>query len=468
MNTNTTISLDDAIKQVVAAMNGPLPREEFYRRVLAIRPSQAKRPEASILQAVRWGRGSEVIYLAKTYVPLQQALQGIRFRIPLERYDVEHGVLFQADFYPFLHHQTEEVVLLDERGTPLPVIVRKLPEKHPTPLSALFGRTDANALDLAVWLKAHQARRNDSVLVTLVDWRQATFQLEHEPYQRRNQRLIEVQNKALADTVYALMEDTVRERMMTTEAIVAAYVKLPTARDYPGDHWTVVIDNDPRMRNTGFDIAPKDFRIPLDMLYGGDEDGVRESPFSPQAGKQVYRFKTTFAGRKIPWRQIEILGKQTLIELDRVMRDAFDHDQYDHLSEFRQVIPRGKGKKPREIEFGTINPFEKTTANGLHIAGLGLQTGANLTYVYDFGDWIEHDVTLEAIAEPVAGVKYPRIAAQNKPQYAPCQECQRQGRSTNAKWFCVDCSNEQGREVLVCGNCLAEKHQDHYANEIVY
>ena len=40
--------------------------------------------------------------------------------------------------------------------------------------------------------------------------------------------------------------------------------------------------------------------------------------------------------------------------------------------------------------------------------GLGLAPGDELKYVYDFGDWIEHKITLEAITEPQADVKYPR------------------------------------------------------------
>jgi predicted amidophosphoribosyltransferase len=65
-------------------------------------------------------------------------------------------------------------------------------------------------------------------------------------------------------------------------------------------------------------------------------------------------------------------------------------------------------------------------------------------------------------------VKYPRIVGQNKPKYRYCQSCQAKGRKTVATWVCIDCSNDQQKEVLVCEDCLYEKHEDHYAEEILY
>jgi hypothetical protein len=75
---------------------------------------------------------------------------------------------------------------------------------------------------------------------------------------------------------------------------------------------------------------------------------------------------------------------------------------------------------------------------------------------------------LEAITEPEAGVKYPRVAAQSKPQYQDCGRCAEQGRQTRAIWICHHCSSEQGYRVLLCEECLIAEHEDHYADEIVY
>ena len=83
---------------------------------------------------------------------------------------------------------------------------------------------------------------------------------------------------------------------------------------------------------------------------------------------------------------------------------------------------------------------------------------------------LTHSVTSddEAIAEPQAGVEYPRVVARNKPQYRDCERCQQQGRQTRATWICHHCSGEQNRVVPLCKECLFTEHEDHYADEIVY
>ncbi len=129
---------------------------------------------------------------------------------------------------------------------------------------------------------------------------------------------------------------------------------------------------------------------------------------------------------------------------------------------------RGKSKRVREVDLGDIEPFGGGSGADVHVAGLGLKPGDELKYVYDFGDWIEHLITLEEIVEPEARAEYPRIVEQNKPQYQYCQSCKAQGRKTVATWVCIECSDEQQREVLVCEECLMAEHEDHYAEEVVY
>ena len=48
---------------------------------------------------------------------------------------------------------------------------------------------------------------------------------------------------------------------------------------------------------------------------------------------EVYVFKAAFKYRKGVWRRIEIEGGQTLADFDGIMREAFNHDTWDHLSE---------------------------------------------------------------------------------------------------------------------------------------
>ena len=193
-----------------------------------------------------------------------------------------------------------------------------------------------------------------------------------------------------------------------------------------------------------------------------------EQEFASEQGEQVYRFKAAFAFRKSLWRRIEIQGSQTLTDFDDILRSAFGHDSSDHMSGFWKQVRRGQGNRFREVDLGSINPFGEGDAADLRIAGLGLQVGDKMKYVYDFGDWVEHETTLEAIEEPQPGVEYPSVSGQNKPRYRYCESCKDEGQKTVAKWICIECSNEEQREILVCEDCLDKHHEDHYADEIVY
>lgn len=193
-----------------------------------------------------------------------------------------------------------------------------------------------------------------------------------------------------------------------------------------------------------------------------------EQKFTPEQGNQVYSFKAALKYRKGFWRLIEIQGKQTLADFDAILRGAFKHDTSDHLSGFWKSIRRGKGNRYREIDLGNINPFKSGGAADLTIAGLGLQVGDKLKYVYDFGDWVEHEITLETVEPSQARIKYPLISEQNKPRYKYCEHCKDEGRKEVATYICIECSDDEQRQVLVCEDCLDEHHEDHYIDEVIY
>ncbi len=91
-----------------------------------------------------------------------------------------------------------------------------------------------------------------------------------------------------------------------------------------------------------------------------------------------------------------------------------------------------------------------------------------MEYVYDFGDDIQHIVTLEKIGALDETVEYPQVVGQNKPSYRYCEACDKLGVKVIATWICVECSHEEDRDVLLCDDCVAKEHEDHYAEEMVY
>jgi hypothetical protein len=463
-------SLSQAVEQALADVDGPIAVQELFTRALAIRPSKAKNPAASLRNHLRWDHvGKTLVFLDdKTILPMRLAMRGVRFRIPLSPQETSRRVLFvQPGFAYFLRADLDlqAVGLEDESGRALPV----RPVTVQVKIKGPFGRQEVEhtAFDLRDWFRARRTRPADTILVTIVDWTAGVFRLEHEPVARRREAEIERQDQELADLLFAMLEATQNEMLYAHMAVPTAYARLSDPRGYPGSHWIDVLAHDPRMQYDGWAIRYGDWRSPWErVLY--EEEPVPESSFSPGQGRQVYRFKAALWDRPGLWRAIEVRGEQTLAEFDAALRDAFDHDTFDHLSGFWKLIRRGQSRRFRQVNLGDVNPLGGGSGTGLRIAGLGLQPGGELKYVYDFGDWIEHRITLEAISEPEAKARYPRVVAQNKPRYQDCQSCLEQGRKSRATWICLECSNREQREVLICDKCDARYHQDHYTEKILY
>ena len=470
MSDKPSLTRSQAVEQALTQVNGPIAVDEFCQRVLTIWPSKAKKPLVSMRNFLRQEQaGQTLVFLdAKTILPLPIAMRGVRFRIPLTRREATRGVLIiHPAFDYFLRRglEPETAQLLDQDGRSLPTRVTILRGQVDTP----FGKQmmEQAAFDLGKWFRAQDIRRNDSILITIEDWTVGRFRLEHERAKRVRRSEIERKDRELADLLFGMLEAARSEELYAFQDIPTAYARLSDPQGYPGNHWIAVLQHDPRMRYDGWAIRYSDLRSPFESMFY-EEEPVREVAFSPAEGRQVYRFKAALWHRPGLWRTVEIQGRQTLAEFDAVLRDAFDHDPFDHLAGFWKRIRRGKGKRFREVDLGNISPFGEGSGADVQIAGLGLEPGHELKYVYDFGDWIEHRITLEAIDQPEAQAEYPRITAQNRPRYKNCPSCQAQGRKIRATWICLECSDRQQRAVLVCDDCLDREHEEHFAEQILY
>jgi hypothetical protein len=346
----------------------------------------------------------------------------------------------------------------------------------PKKVQSFFGTYDQDTyhVKLEKWFKHYKAHSGDYVLVTLGDFVRKNFLLEIEPKENLNQDLLHVRNQQLADIFFDMLEESRDERLYINIGIPTAYARMPDKRGYPPDPVIKIIENDPRMDWFGMDIRYSD--APPDFLgrFEAEEMGISITPpeldHSRAEGEQVYRFRAALKYRKGLWRKIEIQGAQTLAEFNTGLMHAFNHD-WDHMGGFWKMVPRGgstKRKRYREVDIGSVNPLGEGDGAERSIAGLGLNSGDRLKYVYDFGDWIEHEITLEAITPPEPEVIYPRVVDQNKPRYRYCETCKERDRKTKATRVCFTCSNEEQREVLICEDCLDENHEDHYVEKYVY
>lgn len=478
MNQDKTITKTEAIHQIAKQMKDLMNVDEFVERVLEIWPSSAKNPQVSVRQTIRDQHiGRDLLFMdEKTLIPMQMAMIEVRFRIPLARQEINRGWLYAYPAFQYMNKPDlayEDFHFEDDKGRAIPV--------NPVGVKASaktnFGTYEFERIvfDLKWWYEKHKLQRGDSLLVTILNWERGHFRLIPEPARIRPQHEAEIQhqNQAIADYIFRELEEARYESVWGRVAIPTAYLRVKDASAYPPDHWYEILEKDPRMSWTGTEIRYADWVSPLDTIFKdsltpANQTLSSQKHLSKEQKKLVYRFKAFLWYRKSLWRRIEIQGAQTLGDLDNILRDAFEHDHFDHLSGFWKLEQRGQRNRYREVDLGNINPFEGGDASTILVANLKLKPGNRLKYVYDFGDWIEHRIELEAIVEPEKGAKYPRIVGQNKPRYHYCHTCKEGGKKVIATWICITCSNRRQENVFVCEACAEADHEEHYIDTILY
>lgn len=393
----------EAVGQVLAELEGPIKRNDLIEKVLEIYQSSAKKPAASISTHLRMHEeGKSIVYLDKeTIIPLRVGVYGVRFRISLSRWQVNKGALpVLPSFLGWTSYVAESQAfkLIDEEGNLLPTDVVSLKYR----ISGLKEDFDVIAFELSNWFQIHNARRNDSILVTIESWQPRCFRLEFEPEKkcRVHSEEIESKNQELADIIFDMLETATAEQIYVNKAIPTAYLRLSDSRGYPGDHWTSVLEKDSRMKWFDYYITYPEKRNLMERILKEGEPPVKEHDFTPEQGEKIYQFRAFLKYRIDIWRRVEVQGKQTLADFDSILRSQFAHDTSDHLGGFWKLICRGQTRRFREIDLGHVDPLGRGSGADIRIAGLGLQVGDRLKYVYDFGDWVEHEIILERVESP--------------------------------------------------------------------
>jgi hypothetical protein len=130
----------------------------------------------------------------------------------------------------------------------------------------------------------------------------------------------------------------------------------------------------------------------------------------------IYRLKITLREVKPPiWRRVEVPGGIALASLHEILNEAmgwFD----GHLHDFE--IDGIEFTAP-DTEYMTESEAEDEAR--WRLDAVVTQPGTRFRYRYDFGDGWDHDVVVEAIEAPVAGVTYPRVTAGRRA--CPPEDC---------------------------------------------
>jgi hypothetical protein len=103
------------------------------------------------------------------------------------------------------------------------------------------------------------------------------------------------------------------------------------------------------------------------------------------------------------WRRIAVPGQLTMDTLATTIINAFEFT-HDHLYRFSYRNSFG-------VEKHITHPYleEEPLTSEVLVGQVPLRTGQLMTYLYDFGDWWEFDVTLERVDPPDPAMKEPAI-----------------------------------------------------------
>jgi hypothetical protein len=122
----------------------------------------------------------------------------------------------------------------------------------------------------------------------------------------------------------------------------------------------------------------------------------------------IYRLKITLKGIRPPiWRRVEVPGGISLLALHGILNEAMGWLD-GHLHDFE--IDGVEYTTP-DIDMDAGMGFGQPTEDDARwrLDAVVSEPGAKFRYRYDFGDGWEHDVVVEAIGAPEAGIVYPRV-----------------------------------------------------------
>jgi hypothetical protein len=466
------------IEKILRGVSAPMRVSELAQNILAERPSTAKDPVKAAEVKIREANGRQLIYLdSKTILPLWVAWQGVRFRTIVSHEEVNEGSLDAGTHlraYLPSGFDLTNLHLVDQEGQEIEFQIKAI-HKEKENLFRPSQRAFYSCY-MSDWMHAHKVTPGDHLLFTILDRENGILKIEHEPHKQVNQQLLENRNRLIADILYDLLQNSARERIYLDRALPTAYARLPEKDGYPPYHWMLLIANDERMDTDGWELVYRDEAIIMVDFLSGETSDIKPNrqrkSISKKQKELVYRFKVQLKEDPGIWRVIEVQGKHTLTDLDDTLADAFE-DDWDHVSDFWKLVPRGGATRGvaryRKVYVGSVGPFSEGDGAETTIAELELTAGSKLEYVFDSGDRIEHVLTVETIESPQSGVKYPRVAGRNTPQYVNCVECLQKGKETVAIYLCLTCTSKADAAWVVCEACF-EKHamKEHGVEEIPY
>lgn len=471
MSSRTPLYPKTHVLRVLRQAKKPLTGEQILERLPEELHAEWRNPRQSLANALQQ---PEIAKVARgCYVYLPDRLDGAVFRLPLTGketndahlrvgFELAQALWFRRTMYGWLEPDVTAACELPDGGRSEMTTRRSLPG----PPRMLSAPLVAAGEELLEWLRGAKPHPGDSLLVRITDPEAPVCQVALERLSERDAGSVAERNRQLADEAAAVLHDEARQPLyfydLAAWLLARGLYSGPCPPDpvhpvlFLADERFALSDENKVMLATKWDrrgrVLPGTSPDFLDEVAKRLSNLAREydrlgypglwltepltdlNPWLEAAGypaeiqapadaeaapedaeaawaQQVYCLRVTGEWSRSATGIVEARGDQTLFELDAVLRRAFRHDPTEHLSGF--YLPRGNRQRPEDL--GDINPFGGGEAEEIRLGEIGLDPGDTLLYVYDFGDWIEHTIRVEAITPPSPRANYPRVVA-SKPK----------------------------------------------------
>jgi hypothetical protein len=404
----------DLIVQVVREAPEPLPFVEIVERVNALSPITTRNPQSTIRNAISQSR-LVVSTGDGRYGWKYRLINGAVIRLPLSEADLaQHRVIYSDELRDALWPAFFEIQKRSDRAP----IHLKLPGEKSVECSLdFFGVSlwgTSGSPEFWDWLEEADVQPADELIFHVVDSEAREYAFEFQPHRERDEIAIAARNQQILQAVTQY-----NQRSRADHAIwdVSSYLLCTGQYHHP-------IPPDP------LDIILKDLLWAPDLLQNLDSHGwiltkepaidplvsslleqIRESSHRRQSKKKtaqqltsspIYQIKVTLKGIHPPiWRRIQVPGDLTLPELHAVLQIVMGWTN-SHLHGFR--VGELFYTEP-DPDYAPITVMDERRFQLNQIAP---EVGARFRYDYDFGDSWEHDLVVEQILLPEAGVAYLR------------------------------------------------------------
>ena len=109
---NNNPTLKQVVEQVLAEVDGPITVKDLAERVYAIYPTKAKTALSSLRNCLHYDeQGVNLVYLNRdTVLPMRIAMQGVCFRIPIDRHAEKENEIPFLSFNCFISERVNRKI----------------------------------------------------------------------------------------------------------------------------------------------------------------------------------------------------------------------------------------------------------------------------------------------------------------------------------------------------------------------